>query len=229
MKFDVVSIFPHMFERVFEKGVVGQAIESNLLSVNIHNLRDFTTDKHQSVDAAPYGGGGGLIFKIEPLVSALRHVQDTAIKGYQGKSRSILMSPRGKKLTPTLASELAGYDQLVMFCGRYEGVDERFTEYVDDEISIGDYVLSGGEFATMVLIDAVSRFVPGVVGQKSAPYEDSFSKGRLEHPYYTRPENFEGKVVPEVLISGHHGKIKTWQEEEALKCTLQRRPDLLKK
>ncbi|MBI4040490.1 MAG: tRNA (guanosine(37)-N1)-methyltransferase TrmD [Deltaproteobacteria bacterium] len=224
MNFDVVTIFPHMFERVFEKGVVGKALECEFVSLKIHNLRDFTTDKHKTVDDIPYGGGGGLIFKMEPLVRALRAIQDP-----KKKSRSILLSPRGKKLDAALVQNLSQFEQLIIFCGRYEGVDERFSAYVDDEISIGDYVLSGGELAAMVMVDAVSRFIPGVVGKIGAPFEDSFTRGDLEYPYYTRPECFEGNGVPEVLLSGHHEEIKKWREKEALKCTLQRRADLLKK
>ena len=224
MKFEVVTIFPHMFERVFEKGVVGKACENGLLQIKIHNLRAYTTDKHQTVDDIPYGGGGGLVFKVEPLVASLRAIQDLSLK-----SRSILLSPRGRPLSYDVAQELSKVEQLILFCGRYEGVDERFLDYIDEELSLGDFVLSGGEIAAMAVMDAVSRFIPGVVEQEKAPYEDSFSDGKLEYPYYTRPDVFEGKGVPEILKSGHHGKIEAWRNEAALKCTLQKRPDLLKK
>lgn len=224
MRFDVVTIFPSMFDRVFDQGVVGKAHQSKLLDFRIHNLRDYTETKHKIVDDAPFGGGGGLIFKIEPLVKALRAIQDSKLK-----SRSILMSPRGRVLTHAVAQELSSIPQIILFCGRYEGVDDRFREYIDDELSIGDFILSGGEIAAMAVCDAVSRFVPGVVGQEEAPYEDSFSDGLLEYPTYTRPATFEGKSVPSVLLSGNHAKIQAWRQAQKLNTTLQRRPDLLKK
>lgn len=215
-----------MFEHVFEQGVVGQARNETppLLTLKIHNLRDYTTDKHKTVDDIPFGGGGGLIYKVEPLVKALRAVQDPSLK-----SRSILLSPKGRVFTHNVAKELSQYQQILLFCGRYEGVDERFCDYIDEELSVGDFILSGGEIAAMMVIDAVSRFIPGVVGQQEAPYQDSFEKGLLEYPYYTRPFEFEGKKIPEVLRSGHHEKIKQWKREQALNTTLQRRPDLLQK
>ena len=225
MRFDVVTIFPSMFDRVFDHGVVGKAHrEAKLLNFKIHNLRDYTQTKHKIVDDAPFGGGGGLIFKIEPLVKALRAIQDPNVK-----SRSMLMSPRGRVLTQKVAQELSSYEQLILFCGRYEGVDERFKDYIDEELSIGDFILSGGEIAAMAVCDAVSRFIPGVVGQEEAPYQDSFSDGLLEHPTYTRPATFEGKSVPSILLSGHHEEIQAWRKTQKLNTTLQRRPDLLKK
>ncbi|HBQ20460.1 MAG: tRNA (guanosine(37)-N1)-methyltransferase TrmD [Deltaproteobacteria bacterium GWA2_38_16] len=224
MKFDVVTIFPHMFDHVFEQGVIGKARQKSLLDYRVHNLRDYTTDKHQTVDDVPFGGGGGLIFKIEPLVKALRNIKDPTVK-----SRTILMSPRGRVFNQEVARELSQVEQVVIFCGRYEGVDERFTEYVDEELSIGDFILTGGEIATMVIMDAVSRFIPGVVGQEEAPYQDSFIDGLLEYPHYTRPTEFEGKKVPEVLRSGHHKEISCWKHEQSINSTLQRRPDLLQK
>lgn len=216
-----------MFRSVFDAGVIGKASQKKELQISFHNLREYTTDKHQSVDDIPYGGGGGLIFKIEPLVRALRSIQDSRFK-----SRSILLTPRGKMLSSETAKELSEVEQLILFCGRYEGVDERFSEYIDDEISIGDYILTGGEIPAMIVIDAVSRFVPGVVGQEEAPYQDSFSferNGYLEHPSYTRPRIFEGKEVPQILLSGHHAEVEKWRKEMARDITLQRRPDLLKK
>ncbi len=224
MRFDVVTIFPSMFDRVFDQGVVGKAHQAKLLDFRIHNLRDYTQTKHKIVDDAPFGGGGGLIFKIEPLVKALRSIQDPSVK-----SRSILMSPRGCVLTHEVAQSLASYEQVILFCGRYEGVDERFRDYIDEELSIGDFILSGGEIAAMAVCDAVSRFIPGVVGQEEAPYQDSFSDGLLEHPTYTRPATFEGKSVPSVLLTGNHGEIRAWRQTQKLNTTLQRRPDLLKK
>lgn len=226
MRFDVVTIFPQMFERVFEQGVIGQARHHSpvLLDLHIHNLRDYTMDKHKTVDDIPFGGGGGLIFKVEPLVKALRAIQDSSLK-----NRTILLSPRGRVFKQDIAKELAKSEQVILFCGRYEGVDERFCEYVDQELSIGDFILTGGEIAAMVVIEAVSRFIPGVIGQEEAPYQDSFSQDVLEYPSYTRPFEFEGKEVPEILRSGHHAKIEEWRRQEALNTTLQRRPDLLQK
>lgn len=224
MQFDVVTIFPLMFDRIFDQGVVGKARQAKLFDFRIHNLRDFTETKHHIVDDAPFGGGGGLIFKIEPLVKALRAIEDPQLK-----SRSILMSPRGRVLTHAVAQELSSYEQMILFCGRYEGVDERFQEYIDDEISMGDFILSGGEIAAMAVCDAVSRFIPGVVGQEEAPYQDSFSDGFLEYPTYTRPAEFEGKKVPDILLSGNHAEIQAWRHAQKLNTTLQRRPDLLQK
>ena len=224
MRFDIVSIFPEIFDPIFKIGVIGKARERGELQFHFHNLRDYTHDKHKTVDDIPFGGGGGLVFKIEPLIEALRGIPLPNVKSY-----SILLSPRGKLFSHDLAKTLSGYEQLILFCGRYEGVDERFSEYVDAEISIGNYVLSGGEIPAMVIMDAVSRFVPGVIGQEEAPYQDSFAEGTLEHPAYTRPRNFEGKKVPEVLFSGHHQKISEWRKGAALNSTLQRRPDLLEK
>jgi len=225
MRFDIVTIFPSMFDRVFDHGVVGKAHQAKLLHFRIHNLRDYTQTKHQIVDDAPFGGGGGLIFKIEPLVKALRATKDPNLK-----SRSILMSPRGRVLTHEIAQQLSScYEQIILFCGRYEGVDERFKDYIDEELSMGDFILSGGEIAAMAVCDAISRFIPGVVGQEEAPYQDSFSDGLLEYPTYTRPAVFDGKTVPSVLLSGNHGEIQAWRKTQKLNTTLQRRPDLLKK
>ncbi len=230
MRIDVVTIFPQMFENVFEFGVVGKAKQSGLFDFQVHNLRKYTTDKHQVVDDVPFGGGGGLIFKIEPLVKALKDIKNKEVV-----SRSVLLTPRGRLLNHKICREFSRFEQMILFCGRYEGVDERFSEYVDDEISIGDYVLSGGEIAAMVFIDSVCRFIPGVIGQEEAPDHDSFSigvggraGGLLEYPAYTRPVEYEGKRVPEILRSGNHAEIEKWRMDRALNITLQRRPDLLK-
>lgn len=226
MKIDVITIFPEMFEKVFEFGVIGKAKQRGLVDLQFHNLRKYTETKHQVVDDVPFGGGGGLIFKIEPLVKALK-----SIKHKEVASRSVLLTPRGRLLNHKICQEFSKFDQMILFCGRYEGVDERFCDYVDDEISIGDYVLSGGEIAAMAFIDSVCRFVPGVIGQEEAPDRDSFSigaEGLLEYPAYTRPVEYEGKRVPEILRSGNHAEIEKWRMDRALNITLQRRPDLLK-
>ena len=227
-RIDVVTIFPQMFESAFRHGVIGQACKKNLLDFRFHNLRDFTTDKHQTVDDPPFGGGGGLIFKIEPLVRALRAIKDSSLK-----SRSILLTPHGELLSDPMGRELAvNYQQLILFCGRYEGVDERFLSYMDQAISIGDFIVSGGEIPAMVVMEVVSRFVPGVIGQEEAADRDSFSpenEGLLEHPNFTRPRSFEEKGVPPVLLSGHHEQILKWRKEQRLNITLQKRADLLQK
>ena len=224
MQIDVVTIFPEMFDSVFRVGVIGKARQSKQLDFRFHNLRDFTTDKHQTVDDIPYGGGGGLVFKVEPLIRALQHIRNPDLR-----TISVLLSPRGELFSHDTAKTFSTFDQVILFCGRYEGVDERFSEYVDREISIGNYVLSGGEIPAMVMMDVMARFVPGVIGQEEAPHQDSFAQGKLEHPTYTRPREFEGKRVPEILFSGHHEKINEWRERESLNSTLQRRPDLLEK
>ena len=225
MLIDVVTIFPSLFDSIFSSGVIAKGIQSGRLQFQTHNLRDYTTDKHKTVDAIPFGGGTGLIFKIEPLVKALRAIEKPSLK-----TRSILLSPRGTVFSQVVAERLSTYEQLILFCGRYEGVDERFSTYVDEELSIGDYVLTGGEIPAMVIMDVVSRLVPGVIGDEAAPQQDSFTeayKRGLEHPHYTRPRVFEGKEVPEVLATGHHKRIAAWRRKEALNITLQRRPDLL--
>jgi tRNA (guanine37-N1)-methyltransferase len=231
MKIDIVTIFPQMFEKVFELGVIGKAKQSGLFDFQVHNLRKYTTDKHQMVDDVPFGGGGGLIFKIEPLVKALKDIKQKGVALQAAAGISVLLTPRGRLLNHKICREFSKFGQLILFCGRYEGVDERFGEYVDDEISIGDYVLSGGEIAAMALVDSVCRFLPGVIGQEEAPDHDSFSmrgEGLLEYPAYTRPVEYEGKRVPEILRSGNHAEIDKWRMDRALNITLQRRPDLLK-
>jgi tRNA (guanine37-N1)-methyltransferase len=224
VKFDVVTIFPQMFSAPMAEGVVARGVAAGRVDLKVHDLRDFTTDRHRVVDDVPYGGGPGMVLKPEPLARAVAHVKAT--RGTPGAI--VLTSPQGRVLTAREAERLAGLGHVAILCGRYEGVDERIREHVaTEEISIGDYVLSGGELAAMVIIDAVSRFVPGVVGDERSVGEDSFSQGRLDFPHYTRPADFEGWKVPEVLLSGHHAEIDRWRRREALRRTLERRPDLL--
>jgi tRNA (guanine37-N1)-methyltransferase len=224
MKFDVVTIFPRMFDAPLAEGVVARGIQAGLVDVVVHDLRDFTTDRHRVVDDVPYGGGPGMVLKPEPLFRAVDHIREA--RGNPGAV--ILTSPQGRTLTQADATRLASLEHVVVLCGRYEGVDERVREHVaTEEISIGDYVLSGGELAAMVIIDVVSRLVPGVVGDERSVDEDSFSRGLLDHPHYTRPAEYRGWAVPEVLLSGHHREIERWRRNEALRRTLERRPEML--
>jgi len=226
MKVDVLTIFPEIFESGYLRvGILGRAIEKNLISINIVNLRDFTDDPHRSTDDRPYGGGDGMVMKPEPIVRAVESLGEIG-----SNSLRILLSPQGEKFDQDLAWELSARERLVLICGRYEGVDERVREIcVDREISIGDYVLSGGELAALVVIDAVARLIPGVLGNYGSVVEDSFKDWLLEYPHYTRPRVFRGRSVPEVLLSGDHERIRLWRRREALRRTAIRRPDLLHK
>jgi tRNA (guanine37-N1)-methyltransferase len=247
MTFDIVTIFPAMVEQPLAAGIIGRAIGRGTLDVKVRDLRDFTTDRHRVVDDVPYGGGPGMVMKAEPIFRAL-----DAIEGdREGRLRVIMTSPQGRRFTHEDAQRLSGCEHLVVLCGRYEGFDERIRERVDEELSIGDYVLTGGELPALVILDAVARFVPGVVGDEQSVAEDSFNRGLLDFPQYTRPAEVTlersakaperrslgeggsaerpGRVVkvPEVLLSGNHGEIRRWRKREALSRTLDRRPDLL--
>ena len=222
--FGVVSLFPDMFAPFTQQGVIGRAVKSGTLSVDTFNPRDFTHDRHRTVDDRPYGGGPGMLMMVKPLTDAIQ-----AAKKVGGEnSKVIYLSPQGKPLDQAGAQRLANIDRTILICGRYEGIDERVIErHVDEEISIGDYVLSGGELPAMVLMDAVARLVPGVLGHKASAVEDSFTDSLLDCPHYTRPEILDGQKVPEVLLSGDHEKIRQWRLMQSLGRTLQRRPDLL--
>ena len=223
MQFNILTIFPEMFEGVLSSGVIGRAADSGLLNINTYNIRDYTTDKHRMVDDRPYGGGSGMVMKPEPIAAALKDVTNS-----DDKSKVILLSPGGKTFNNEIAKDLADYETLIFICGRYEGVDERIKEkYVDMELSIGDYVLSGGEYAAMAIIDSVARYIPGVLGNDQSTVDESFSSGLLEYPQYTRPEEFEGSKVPEVLLSGDHGKIDDWRRQKSIEKTFASRPDLI--
>ncbi len=224
MKFDIVTIFPRMIRGGLEEGVVARAADRGLLDVAVHDLRDFTTDRHRTVDDMPYGGGPGMVMKPEPLVRALASIRDS--RGVP--STVVVLSPQGKPFTQADAVRLSALPHVALLCGRYEGIDERLRELVDvEEISIGDYVLSGGELAALVVIDAVGRLVPGVVGDAESVVAESFSRGLLDYPHYTRPAVFEGLAVPDVLVSGHHAEVQRWRKRQALVRTFERRPELL--
>jgi tRNA (guanine37-N1)-methyltransferase len=228
MRVDVLTIFPELFAPFLAASLIGRAREKGLLEVRVHDLRGFTEDRHRSVDDEPYGGGGGMVMMAPPWIRAVRAVSE-------GRSPwRVLLSPQGARLDDAKVRELAGRaakgEDLVLLCGRYEGIDERVREtVVDEELSIGDYVLSGGELPAMVLIEALSRQVPGVVGFADSVANDSFREGLLDHPHYTRPPVVEGLAVPEVLTSGDHAAIRRWRDREALRATLEKRPDLLER
>ncbi len=222
MRFDIITIFPEMFASVFSGGIVKRALERETVRIAVHDLRDFTEDKHRQVDDRPFGGLEGMVLKPEPIFRAVEAVREDA------GSRVYLLSPQGRPLDAALARELASYAQVILICGRYEGVDERVVEHLaDGEISIGDYVLSGGELAAAVVIDAAARFVPGVVGKEGSVANDSFAGGILDFPQYTRPREFRGLKVPQVLFSGDHKKIERWRRKKALEKTVRLRPDLV--
>ncbi len=224
MKIDIVTIFPRMIEAPLAEGIVGRAIGSGLLDVRVHDLRTFTTDRHRVVDDVPFGGGPGMVLKPEPLFRAV-----DAIRAERGEpSAIILTSPDGRRFTHRDAERLSGLPHVVMLCGRYEGIDERVRVHLaTEELSIGDYVVSGGELPALVMVDALARFVPGVVGDGASVTGDTFSRGLLDYAQYTRPAEFRGMTVPPVLLSGHHAEIARWRRREALKRTLDRRPDLI--
>jgi tRNA (guanine37-N1)-methyltransferase len=224
MKIDIVSIFPAMVKAPLAEGVVGRAIERGLLDVSVHDLRDFTTDRHRVVDDTPFGGGPGMVMKAEPFFAAVEH-----IRSERGDPRAIVLtSPDGARFAHRDAKRLSELGHVVMLCGRYEGVDERVRQYLATEsLSIGDYVLSGGELPALVMLDAVARLVPGVIGDEESVARDSFVGGLLDYPQYTRPAVFQGHEVPPVLLSGHHGAIARWRRRESLARTLARRPDML--
>lgn len=221
MKFDVLTLFPESFEPI-KQSILGRALEKNLISLNLINIRDFSKDKHKKVDDTPYGGGAGMVIKPDVVYDAYKSIEDK-------NAKVIYLSPQGNVLNQKKVESLSKEEHLILLCGHYEGIDQRvIDEIVDEEISIGDYVLTGGEIPAMVLIDSVSRYVEGVLTKESIK-EESFSNNLLEYPQYTRPEVFLNKKVPEVLLSGHHKNIRKWREEQSLKNTYQKRPDLLNK
>jgi tRNA (guanine37-N1)-methyltransferase len=238
MRIDVLTLFPEMFTGVFNASILGKAQDKGIVSLNTVNFRDFSGNKHNTVDDTPYGGGGGMVLKAEPIFGAVEHLlaqrseqepeRDSGESEEEKKPRIILMCPQGAKFSQQIAQELSGESHLIFICGHYEGYDERIRDHlITDELSVGDYVLTGGELPAMVVIDTVARLLPGVLGNNQSAITDSFSDGLLEYPHYTRPAEFRGWKVPDALLSGHHAEIVKWRRRESLKRTLERRPELL--
>ncbi len=229
MRFDIFTLFPDFFQSPLNCSILGRAQTNRVLEVSVHDIRDWATDKHRICDDVPYGGGAGMVMKAEPIARAIEDVLKwDAVSAGVPPCPIILMSPQGRPFSQKIARELSTHSQIAFLCGHYEGIDERAVEtFVTDEISVGDYVLTGGETAALVVMDAVGRLVPGVLGNAESAQNDSFENGLLEAPHYTRPQIWRGKTVPEVLLSGHHAEIEKWRRREGLRRTLQRRPDLV--
>lgn len=226
MRIDILTLFPDMFKAVTETSVFGRAVQTGILDVRTHDIRDYTLDKHRHTDDYPFGGGAGMVMTPQPLFDAF----DAVIGDAEKKPRCIYMSPQGRTLTHDKAAELSAEERIIILCGHYEGVDQRVIDtYIDEEISIGDYVLTGGELPAMVLMDCISRFIPGVLGKSESAQDESFSNGLLEYPQYTRPAEFRGQKVPDVLLSGNHAMIDEWRTEQSIKKTLKVRPELVEK
>ena len=226
MKFIIITLFPESFESYFKVSIIQRALAKKLISIEFINLRDFGQGPHKVVDLPPYGGGAGMVLRVDIMANALKSLK---VKKLKGKTATILLTPQGKKFDQKTALKLSSFKNLVLICGRYEGFDERIRDMVDMEISIGDYVLTGGEVPAMAILDTVARLVPGVVGKSESLVQESFSENLLEYPQYTRPEVYNKKRVPKVLLAGHHANIESWRKKEALKRTKNRRPDLLLK
>jgi tRNA (guanine37-N1)-methyltransferase len=225
MKFDILTLFPTMFAGPFTESIIKRAVDNGFIEIVLHNIRDYAVDKHKTADDSPYGGGAGMVMKVEPLAACIE-----AVKADGRASKVILTTPQGRPVNHAMAKELAKEDRLIVICGRYEGVDDRVkTLFVDYEISLGDFVLTGGELVAMAIVDAVSRFIPGVLGSAESVESDSFADGLLEYPQYTRPPEFRGLPVPPVLMSGNHAEIASWRRRQALIKTRMVRPDLLSK
>lgn len=237
MKIDILSLFPEMFTGVFGTSILGKAIEKKIIDVNVHNFRDYATNKHSTVDDYPFGGGGGMVLQVEPIYRSLKAIIGESnfehwmsMSHQERKPRVILTTPQGKRYNQDIAKELAQEEHLIFICGHYEGYDERIREYlVTDELSLGDFVMTGGEIAAMAMIDSIARLLKGVLGNEGSAVTDSFYDGLLEYPQYTRPADFRGWKVPEILLSGHHAKIEEWRLYQSLLRTYTRRPDLLEK
>jgi tRNA (guanine37-N1)-methyltransferase len=228
MRFDVFTLFPEMFDGPFDASIIRRAREAGQVTIALHNIRDYALDRHHVTDDTPYGGGGGMVMKPDPIWNAVESVLGFDPSGRSDAPPIILLTPQGRLLTQVVARELAPHERLLLICGRYEGVDERVRQYLaTDEISVGDYVLSGGEVPAMVIVDALVRLLPGVLGDPGATVDDSHASGLLEYPHYTRPALYRGYPVPQVLLSGHHAEVARWRRCEALRRTYARRPDLL--
>jgi len=231
MQFEVFTLLPDVFPPYLESSILQRASQRGLVSVNVHNIRDYTHDRHHVTDDTPYGGGGGMVMKPEPVFEAVESVLGPDARQAQPQSVPIIMlTPQGRVFTQSIAEEYSRHERIALLCGRYEGMDERIREHlVTDEISIGDYVLTGGELPALIVIDAVTRLIPGVLGDPDGAMDDSHASGLLEYPHYTRPPDYRGWKVPEILLSGDHGKVDKWRREQSLLRTLARRPDLLEK
>ena len=231
LRVDIITIFPDYFREVFAYGIIRRASAASLVEIKAHDLRSWTSDKHKVVDDRPFGGGDGMVLKPEPIFAAVESLTGARRRAdVPSAKRVVLLSPQGKPFTQSMAAEFAQSEQLVLICGRYEGVDERVADaLVTDEVSIGDYVLSGGEPAALIVVDAVVRLIPGALGSETSATTESFSDGRLDYPHYTRPPEFEGLRAPEVLLTGHHAEIERWRQGAAEEKTKRNRPDLLKK
>jgi len=230
MIIDVVTIFPKLIKDFTEYGVIKEAFSKDIVKLNIYDLRDFTKDKHGKVDDKPYGGGYGMVMMVQPFYDAIKHIKDVNKEISSDKQKTILLTPRGKVLDQKMIKEISNLENIIILCGRYEGVDERVSELVVDlEISVGDYILTGGELPAMMMIDAIARLMPGVIHSAESLNEESFEENLLEYPQYTRPLTFSGKKVPEVLVKGNHAEIKKWRKQKALEITKERRPDLFDK
>jgi len=226
MRFDILTLFPNMFPGYMSQSILNKSIESGLVEIHVHNMRDWAEGRHNKIDDTPYGGGPGMILMVEPVVNCVREVQQMADQPGQ----VIMLTPQGKRLNQPIVEELAQTERMILLCGRYEGFDQRVTDILQPlEISIGDYILNGGEVASMVLVDSLVRMVPGVLGDEQSSFDDSFSRGNrmLEYPQYTRPREFEGRKVPEILLGGNHGEIKKWRDAKSLETTKTKRSDLL--
>lgn len=224
MQFDILTLFPEMFKGPFSDSIIKRAVDNNILKINLIDIRDYTTDKHNTADDSPYGGGAGMVLKVEPIYYALKDITDD----FKDNTTNILLTPRGKQLNQDMVKTFSNKERMVLICGHYEGIDERIRDnFVDHEVSIGDYVLTGGEIPAMVLVDAVSRMIPDVLGAEESKKHDSFYNGILDYPHYTRPREFKDMKVPEVLTSGNHQLIDRWRKKEALKRTFLIRPELL--
>jgi tRNA (guanine37-N1)-methyltransferase len=222
MKFDILTLFPGMFLTPFDESIIKRAKDKQLIDISLHNIRDWAIDRHQTADDSPYGGGAGMVMKVEPLAACIE-----SVKSFHPDSTILLTSPHGRRLTHRVAVELAKKSGLIIVCGRYEGIDERIRSlYAEDDISLGDFVLSGGEIAAMAIVDTVTRLIPGVLGSCESAETDSFGDGLLEYPHYTRPPEFKGLAVPEQLLSGNHELIRRWRRKESLRKTMHLRPDL---
>jgi tRNA (guanine37-N1)-methyltransferase len=220
MKIDVLTLFPEMFE-IFNHSIMGRALQSGVINISTHNIRDYSKDKHKKVDDYPYGGGAGMVMTPQPLLDSIKQIKS------ENSGKVIFLGPRGKKFDHALSKSLSEEKELIFLCGHYEGIDERVYEYIDEEISLGDFILTGGEMACIPIVDSICRLIPGVLGKNESFQEESFYDGLLEYPQYTRPENYEGREVPKILLSGHHKNIEKWRKEQSLQITAERRPDLI--